>query len=351
MIDFDNKTYANILARQMKRVPDTLDKREGSLIQTALGPESWYLEGIYLDMERMQKNVYVETAGGESLDRIAASYGLERKPATHAVKTGNFDQEIPSGFRASALTGPIRLTYRVIEKIGVKEGQHSYAMQCETPGEIGNHYSGQVIPVDYVAGLTIAEITDIVSAGSDEEDDESLRKRIFSKIRKPSTSGNIYDYYNWTIECAGVGAAKIYPLALGPGTVKVVIADAERSAATPELIGQVKNHIEELRPIGADVSVVSAREKVIAVTARVKLQNGVNLGSVQEMFLRELTSFLQEGAFDVSYVSLAKVGNLLLNTAGVEDFTELRLNGQAANVSLADEEIAVAGAVTLEVIP
>ena len=329
MIDFNNKTYADILARQMKRVPDTLDKREGSLIQTALGPESWYLEGIYLDMERMQKNVYVETAGGESLDRIAASYGLERKPATHAVKTGNFDQEIPSGFRASALTDPIRLTYRVI----------------------GNHYSGQVIPIDYVAGLTIAEITDIVSAGSDEEDDESLRKRIFSKIRKPSTSGNIYDYYNWTIECAGVGAAKIYPLALGPGTVKVVIADAERSAATPELIGQVKNHIEELRPIGADVSVVSAREKAITVTARVKLQNGVNLGSVQEMFLREITSFLQEGAFNVSYVSLAKVGNLLLNTAGVEDFTELRLNGQAANVSLADEEIAVAGAVMLEVMP
>ena len=67
--------------------------------------------------------------------------------------------------------------------------------------------------------------------------------------------------------------------------------------------------------------------------------------------LREITSFLQEGAFNVSYVSLAKVGNLLLNTAGVEDFTELRLNGQAANVSLADEEIAVAGAVTLEVMP
>ena len=192
-------------------------------------------------------------------------------------------------------------------------------------------------------------LTEVLKEGSEEESTEALRERFLFKVQKPSTSGNIYDYYNWTIECAGVGAAKIYPLALGPGTVKVVIADAERSAATPELIEQVKNHIEELRPIGADVSVVSAREKAIAVTARVRLQNGVNLGSVQEMLMLELTNFLQEGAFDVSYVSLAKVGNLLLNTTGVEDFTELRLNGQGANVSLADEEIAVAGAVALEV--
>lgn len=104
-------------------------------------------------------------------------------------------------------------------------------------------------------------MTEVLKEGSEEESTEALRERFLFKVQKPSTSGNIYDYYNWTIECAGVGAAKIYPLALGPGTVKVVIADAERSAATPELIEQVKNHIEELRPIGADVSVVSAREK------------------------------------------------------------------------------------------
>ena len=48
-------------------------------------------------------------------------------------------------------------------------------------------------------------------------------------------------------------------------------------------------------------------------------------------------------------MSLARVGNLLLNVAGVEDFTELLLNGQAGNVALADEEIAVAGTVSLGV--
>uniref|UniRef100_UPI0006D0E55C hypothetical protein n=1 Tax=Clostridium sp. NkU-1 TaxID=1095009 RepID=UPI0006D0E55C len=64
MNDFSNKTYANILAAQLNRVPDTIDKREGSMIQTALGPESWYLEGLYLDLDSVQKNAYAETAKG-----------------------------------------------------------------------------------------------------------------------------------------------------------------------------------------------------------------------------------------------------------------------------------------------
>ena len=50
-----------------------------------------------------------------------------------------------------------------------------------------------------------------------------------------------------------------------------------------------------------------------------------------------------------TYVSLARTGNLLLNTAGVEDFSDLTLNGQSKNIELTDEEIAVAGSVVLEV--
>ena len=37
MIDLNKKTYRNILQAQLDRVPNSLDKREGSMIQTALG--------------------------------------------------------------------------------------------------------------------------------------------------------------------------------------------------------------------------------------------------------------------------------------------------------------------------
>ncbi len=55
-------------------------------------------------------------------------------------------------------------------------------------------------------------------------------------------------------------------------------------------------------------------------------------------------------AFEARYISLARIGNLLLDVAGVEDYDRLLLNGRAENIVLQDEEIAVIGAVRLEVL-
>ena len=151
------------------------------------------------------------------------------------------------------------------------------------------------------------------------------------------------------MECEGIGAAKVFPLANGPGTVKVIVADANMSAAGTGLLETVKNHIEELRPIGADVTVASVVEKAVNVSADIKLQAGRNLGTVQEVFRTSLAAYLRKEALDMSYVSMARVGNLLLGTDGVEDYSNLLLNGLSDNVAMSEEEIAVTGTVTLEV--
>lgn len=348
MIDFSGKTYANILSDQLSRVPDDLDKREGSIIQTALGPVSWYLEGVYMDMQRLQDNVYAGTAGGESLDRIAEAYGIARKPATYAHKQGVFNVQVPIGFRVSAIQEE-HIIYRAVGYIGVLDGSHTYDMECEKQGEIGNGYTGQLLPIDHVQGLTSAMLTSILIAGSEEESDNALKARLLNVIQKPSTSGNRYDYYNWAMECEGVGAAKVFPLANGPGTVKVIVADANMSAAGTGLLQTVKNHIEELRPIGADVTVASVVEKAVNVSADIRLQAGRNLGTVQEAFRTSLAAYLRKEALDMSYASMAHIGNLLLGTDGIEDYSKLLLNGVSENVTLSDEEIAVVGTVTLEV--
>lgn len=349
MIDFESKTYSKILKSQMDRIPDSLDKREGSIIQTALGPASWYLEGVYLDMAFILNSIYADTACGKYLDRIASQNNIERKPAAYAERKGIFDIKIPTGSRFSTVNADMYVTYVAEEFLAQTGTGYAYQMRCEEPGSIGNDYSGQLIAIDYIAGLTQANLTDIIREGSEEETDEALRARILTKTKLPSTSGNKYDYYNWAMECEGVGAAKIFPLANGPGTVKVVITSSEQAAAGDSLVELVRNYIEERRPIGAAVSVISAVEKEISITAKVKLKNGVNLGTAQELFLSEFTNFLRGGAFDLAYVSLARTGNLLLNTAGVEDFSDLTLNGQSKNIELTDEEIAVAGSVVLEV--
>lgn len=222
-------------------------------------------------------------------------------------------------------------------------------MECETAGAVGNRELGTLVPIDYIEGLTKAELTELIEDGSDEESTQALLERYLTKVQKPSTSGNRYDYYNWAMECEGVGAAKVFPLANGPGTVKVIVADANMSAAGTGLLQTVKNHIEELRPIGADVTVASVVEKAVNVSADIRLQAGRNLGTVQEAFRTSLAAYLRKEALDMSYASMAHIGNLLLGTDGIEDYSKLLLNGVSENVTLSDEEIAVVGTVTLEV--
>ena len=109
------------------------------------------------------------------------------------------------------------------------------------------------------------------------------------------------------------------------------------------------DYIEERRPIGAQVEVVSAVELPLNVTAQVELGKDFYLGQVQTAFRERLAEWLQDQAFEAEDISVAHVGKLLLETDGVEDYTGLVLNGSTQNVPLSKEQIAVAGEIRLEV--
>ena len=76
MIDFSSGyTYSEILSGMLAEVDDSLDKREGSLIQTALAPVAWYLEGLALALSQIQGGASVLTAQGSDLDYLVANRG------------------------------------------------------------------------------------------------------------------------------------------------------------------------------------------------------------------------------------------------------------------------------------
>lgn len=341
---FEENTFETLLQRMLDRIPEDMDKREGSVIYDALAPAAAELQLMYISLERFLKEVFTDTADREYLIRRAWERNVHPHEAGAALWKGRFEPvslEIPAGSRFNM----DQLNFVVEGRIA--EGE--YKLRCETAGTVGNDKTGLLLPMEYISGLQKAELSDLLEPGTDEEDTEDLRERYLTILRKPSTSGNIYDYYNWAMSCSGVGAAKIFPLANGPGTVKVVIADSSKSEAPPALCRQVKEYIEEMRPIGATVTVASAVELPVNIMAKVLLKNGLNLGSVQTEFSQAVTEFLHESAFELSYVGVARIGNLLLGTAGIEDYASLTLNGKAENISLKDEEIAVIGTVTLEV--
>ena len=292
MIDFSGKTYQNILNEQLEQIPDTIDKREGSFIQTALGPEAWYLEGFYQDLNSVQINAYAGTAVGESLDLICAQRGITRKTATSAIKVGTFNVQIPIGSRFSS-TGENALVYVATAEIGGSAGAYTYQMTCQTPGQAGNNYSGQLLAIDYVTGLITASLGDIITSGTDEETDDALRARFFATFDVPSFGGNIASYRNEILAIEGVGAVQVYPAWNGGGTVLCSILNSNLLPADPPLVSRVQEVIcppEDggetpspngygLAPIGAAVTITSGTEVTLNISCTIEFASTVQNGA------------------------------------------------------------------------
>ncbi len=342
-------TYEEILQRMLDKVPTEIDKREGSVIYDALAPAAIELQLMYLELKNLLLQAFGETAGKEYLIKIAKERGIDIFPPTKTLLKVAFNDELqnPIEIAISSRFSIEELNYIVLEKLS----DGIYIVECETAGEEGNVLVPiDLIPIDYVPNLASAKAIEIVRLGQNEESTEHLRERYFAKVREPATSGNVAHYKLWTMEVPGVGGVKVFPLHAGAGTVKLIIVDSKMQAATPELIRAVQEHIEEVRPVGATVTIASATNKEITISAKVKTIKGANLQTIQDSFSSALKDYFKTVSFNANYVSVAKIGSILLSMPDILDYTELKLNNQNANVELTEEEIPALTTVQIEVI-
>jgi uncharacterized phage protein gp47/JayE len=166
MIDFSDKTYANLLNSQLMRVPETVDKRETSLISTALGPASWAIEGIYLILSQLQQNGSAMTAVGDALDLKVAERGITRSSPTPATYEGIFNVAVPEGARFSTITGTDSLVFFASNTMASTDEYFHYEMVCETSGQTGNGKIGDLLPITFIPGLTLARLISLALPGT-----------------------------------------------------------------------------------------------------------------------------------------------------------------------------------------
>ena len=335
---FEDKTYENILQGMLNRVSNDVDKREGSVIYDALAPAAYFLADQYFQLSNFVDLVFPDTAVGEYLDRAVSGYGVNRKVASPAVRKIVTSGDVAIGTRWMISD----VAYRIIGRID----ENVYEAECETAGKIGNTYSGSLEPLSAVSNVT-AELTDIITDGADEEADEALRERFYEKVRNPATSGNKHHYRQWALEVPGVGDAKVFPLDSGDGTLTVLIVDVDK-ARKPSLEPAVRDYIETVRPIGATVTVSSPTMRSVNVSANVILDGTKTLDDVLAMFKSQFTEYLKSLVFVEYRVSYAKIGSLLLNIEGVQDYDDLRLNNSTGNIIVGEKEIPAMGTVSLE---
>lgn len=369
MIDFLKKTYRALLDAMLARVPNSLDKREGSMIQTALGAGAYALEEFYLDLDKVQRGGAIQTAVGEDLDNLAVLANVERYPASPAVRLGVFNlDDIPIGARFSTIDGGDSVNFTAVSQVG--PGQ--YRMACETPGSVGNRYTGPILPITVIQGLTSAQITDILVPGDDREGEDALRERVISALRERPFGGNVADYKRVVRAIDGVGDLQIYPTWDGGGTVKLSIMGADWMPASAQLVETVQAAVDPppnqglgygTAPIGAKVTVTAPEAVAVDVSATLTLRPGYTVEQVQPLVEAAIGDYLlsvrkewAEPDADrmTSYscwVYLARVVSAVLQAPGVVNATGVTINGGLSDLQLIEtgqtQQIPVLGEVSL----
>lgn len=373
MIDLSQQTYQNILTQMLDQVPATFDKRDTSPVPTALGPAAYALEGFYISLNQVQLAAYVQTATGQALDYLAVIAGLTRYPASAAVRLGIFDMAVPIGSRYSTINGADSINFQATAATtGETEGDYYYQLTAETPGSIGNEYTGPILPITAIPGLNSAQITDILVPGDDEESDEDFRARIIEALNDRPFGGNIASYRTYIMAIDGVGAVQVYPTWNGGGTVKCSVLGADFLPASPTLVENVQNAVDPppnqglglgTAPIGAQVTVVAPEELTVNVSATLQLASGYAIGQVQTPIQQAIENYMlsvrQEWATPVNTTSVeyqanvyvARIVAAIVSVPGVINATNVQLNGGTADLILtetgATQQVPITGTVTL----
>lgn len=338
-------TYDELLQRALKRVSSHMDTSEGSFLFDAIAPCVAELYEAYLRIEELEKRVFADTAYGEYLERRTAERGIYRKPATYAIRKAYFNVDVPIGSRWAKE----ELVYTVTKK--VQEGV--FLTKANQTGAIGNRYSGELVNMDFIENLTSATLGEVVIAGEDEEEDESLRLRYFSSFEKEAFGGNKRDYEEKIGSIDGVGVVKVYPTWNGGGTVKVRLLDSEHNVPSAELVQMVQELVDPIEtsgeglgiaPIGHKVTVEGAEEVEVQIATQLTFKETSwenvrqDVEGVVEKYFRELRGKWSE---DDVVVRISQVEARLLEIEGIIDMQGTKLNGSSNNLYFSDEQVPV----------
>jgi uncharacterized phage protein gp47/JayE len=375
-------TYEYILTEALSKVPDNVDKREGSIIRDALSPCCYEAAKHILYLADIIEQTYIETANGLWLDGRVIEGGITRDPATYAKKLGVFKTQLDEPCQISigqsfSTVGDTILNYTAVQVYANEDGDvvpGSYVMQCNTVGSVGNSYIGRIVPNDYIEKLASAEITTLLYPGEEEESDDSLRERFLANLMKTAFGGNIAQYRQWAKEIPGIGGVQVYPVWAGGGTVKLSIIDTDYNSCSSEFCQTILEKFDPensgektglglgIAPIGHKVTVNTPLPRTINVSGKITLLPGYKLETLMPDIKAALENYLlslreawensdDENNYSVT-VYLGRINFAILNVKGVSSAYELKLNKTDTDIKLTEtsslQEIPVLGTVSLD---
>ena len=377
---FEDRTEKRLMEEVLAMAPEGIDTRQGSIFFDAVSATVNKIAKLYTDLDRVFETVFIVTAHGEYLDLRAAEYGMNRNAATSAKYLFAYMGTRPAvGWRFFHSDSGYYFTLCVDE-------DGSLYLEAETPGTECNYIqNGDIaVPCNTVQGMASASFGPIYGEGygTDTEDDEHLRARIFEKIAGPAENGNRQHYKTWCESIDGVGRAIVFPLWYGQNTVKAVLISPDGLPVADSVVEEVQRYIDPADEgmtvevcgktyvfgdgrgngqanIGAHFTAVPATAQYVDLSFAAELRRGQTTENVQQAVTEAITAYLKGLVLDAVddslgetiIVRISAIGAILAGlTAYLVDYTDLKINGAETNIRLAADEVPVLGEVNVDVL-
>ncbi|HGS9583027.1 TPA: baseplate J/gp47 family protein, partial [Clostridioides difficile] len=324
-----------------------------------------------LGLQNNLKIAFPQTSYGTYLEWLGECKGVFKNQPTKSVGVITF-----IGIQGTIITkGTVVTTVATDEKqsiefelletktIGENETVDIKA-ECRIAGIIGNVSKGSIsVLLGSINGIKSVNNKEDFKGGTDIEDEEHFRERVLVSEQEDRLSGANSDYIRWAKEVDGVGYAYVVAEWNGAGTVKVLILDKNRKAATQELIDKVQEYIYPLNvsegenrdgkaPIGAIVTIATPQTLLINVKASFVFSNGFSQETVLNILKNKIDKYLDKIDIGgtVSYNAIYSLtGSMMLADEGIQDFSNLTINDGTTNIILNDQVVGI-GEIVNEVI-
>ena len=346
---FSRPSLQEIVERVKQDIENRLETAGATLRVSFISVLSRVIAGavhlLHGHIQFFSKQIFVDQAEVEYLERQASIWGLTRNQATFAegdvTVTGTSGTLIPAGTIFARSDG---LEYESTDNTTIVSGTATVHVIGSEAGADYNTESGVVLtfqtPISGAnpeATVTAGEIL----GGDDAESDEDLRERLLARIQEPPAGGNAADYERWALEVAGVTRAWVEPSIEGEGTVGVYFVKDDEDPIIPTAadVTAVSAYIVSVRPVTALPIIIAPTADPIDFT----IELDPDTTDVRVAVTGELFDLIQRDSSPGGLIYLSRMNEAISIAAGESDHT---LFAPTANFQSASGYIATLGTVT-----
>lgn len=328
------------------RLPGADARLRRAVLNILARAEAGATHGLYGHQAWIARQIIVDTAESDYLERWASVWGLSRKAPVAA--TGSITLAGTDGYTApagSVLTRSDGAEFTLDADAAIASGTATASVTASTPGTAGDSAAGTTLTfASPIAGIQ-AEATvgsGGITGGADTETDDELRTRLVERIQNPPQGGASEDYVTWALAVSGVTRAWCFPQEIGAGTVTVrFVTDDAPGGIIPDAatVQAVQDYIDGQRPVTATVYAVAPVAAPIDFTIKLT----PNTQAVQDAVTTELKDLITREASPGGKILLSHINEAISVAAGETDH---QLVAPTADVTNTTGQIATMGTIT-----